>query len=45
MRKEKDIYYRSIYLFIKRVKDIILTKKEKLIYINLNTYLRDSILI
>ena len=45
MRKEKDIYYRSIYLFVKRVKDIILIKKEKLIYINLNTYLRGLILI
>ena len=45
MREEKDIYYRSIYLFIKRVKDIILIKKEKLIYINLNTYLCDFILI
>ena len=39
------MYYRSIYLFIKRVKDIILIKKEKLIRINLNTYLYDSILI
>ena len=45
MREEKDIYYRSIYLFVKRVKDIILIKEEKLIYINLNTYLYNFILI
>jgi len=45
VREGKDIYYRNVYLFIERIKDIILTKGEELVRTNLNTYLRGSALI
>ena len=39
------MYYRSVYLFVERVKNIILTKEEELMRINLNIYLRGTVLI
>ena len=45
IREGKDIYYRSVYLFVERVKNIILTKGEELVRTNLNIYLRGTALI
>lgn len=45
VREGKDVYYRSVHLFIERVKDSILTKGEELVRTNLNTCLRGTALI
>ena len=41
---KKDLYYRSIILFIKRVKNLTTIKSNTLIKTNLNISLRDIIL-
>ena len=40
----KDLYFKSIILFVKRIKDIVIIKNNTLIKINLNINLRDSTL-
>ena len=40
----KDIYYRSVILFIERVRDLAATKSDSLVRTNLNTCLRGSAL-
>ena len=40
----KKLYYRSIILFIKRIKNLVIIKGYELIRANLNTYLRKIIL-
>ena len=41
----KDVFYRSVHLFVKRVKDAILTKGKDLVRTNLSTCLRGVALI
>ena len=40
----KKLYYRSIILFTKRIKDFAIIKGYELVRANLNTYLRKIIL-
>ena len=41
---EKELYYRNIILFIKKIKDLAIIKRYELVRANLNTYLRKTIL-
>ena len=41
---KKDIYYRSVILFVKRIYDLATVKGEAIIRININIYFRGSIL-
>ena len=45
VREGEDVYYRSVHLFVERVKNAILTKGEELVRINLNTRLRGTALV
>ncbi len=45
IRNNKDVYYRNVHLFIKRVLNIAITKGVDLVRTNLNTCLRDIALI
>ena len=40
----KNVYYRSVILFIKRIHDLTAVKEEAIIRININTYFRGSTL-
>lgn len=40
----KDLYFRSVILFIERIKDIAAVKGDALVRTNLNTSLRDTAL-
>ena len=42
---EKKLYYRSIILFTKKIKDLAIIKRYKLVRANLNTCLRKITLI
>ena len=41
---EKDVYYRSVILFVKRIHNLAAVKGEAIVRINVNTYFRDFIL-
>ena len=45
IRNDKNIWIRNVYLFAKRVKNIMITKNIILVKQNLNIYLRDYVLI
>ena len=40
-----DIYYRNVYLFVQKIKDIAITKGNAIIRTNLNTYFKGIVLI
>ena len=40
----KDVYYRSVILFIERIKDLVSVKDAILVRSNINTYLRGTAL-
>lgn len=40
----KDLYFKSVILFIERVRDLVIIKGNTLIRTNLNTYLRNATL-
>ena len=42
---KKKLYYRNIILFIKRIRDLVIIKRYKLVRANLNTCLRKIILV
>jgi len=41
----KDIYYRDVILFYKRIKDLITVKGATVVRVNINIYLRGYTLI
>ena len=45
IRNDKNVYYRNVHLFCERIRNLIATKSEKLIRINLNICLFDYALI
>ena len=42
IRNNKNLYYRNVHLFCKRILDLTIIKNQKLIRVNLNICLRDS---
>lgn len=45
MQEDKDFYYRSVHLFVERIKNVIEIKEQEIVRTNLNTCLRDDSLI
>ena len=44
IRDDKNIYYRNVHIFIKRMLDLITIKNQKFVKINLNIYLKKNVL-
>ncbi len=39
---ERNLYYRNVYLFVKRIKNVVIMSETDAVRINLSTCLRDS---
>ena len=45
IKKNKSFYYRNVYFFCKRIRDLITIKNKKIVRVNLNICFRNSIFI